>query len=416
MPKAKSPLFNRTYLKVIAWVVAIVIVLLTAGQNRSANFISIKKLADSPLYYVSQDKATYLQLRVLLRTGAAINGEQQLLQQLLLQQIQQHLAVLSTQPLFSQPGVTLAAEASADRITLFITLPENRGKEHSTIAEMTTTLLQQLSNYQPGNDLEKRWQRLEAEQYLNLKDPENRLLERFTSQISNPVSVHPLQRFADFYRSSTQPASLTLTLQGPHVQSLAESLAEPLSPLFSATAAPPLSASVALAPAVQRLQPQNNQTYILWGIALPGRQQESFATELLAVRTLQQLLQQQGLATSRLIWKSLDKQGYLAMILQGSQINAGTDLTQLLDSLQAQLSDELIDNTRTALQNSFDTQMEQTDNQLGLLDTIAFYQLPTDYLNSFNARLKQADNSQVRQKISNFLSSSGHYQIILPAF
>ncbi|WP_299202809.1 hypothetical protein [uncultured Amphritea sp.] len=416
MSEAKSPLFNRTYLKVIAWIVAIVIVLLTAGQNSSTDFISIKKLPEHPLYYVSQDKAPYLQLRFLLRTGAAINGDQQLLQKLLLQQVQQQLAGLSDQPLFSRLEAALTSEASADHITIALTLPASHSEEHAAIGEIAATLLQQLGRYQPDRDLEKRWELLEAEQYLNLKDPESRLLNHFTNQISGPVSIHPLQRFSDFYHNSTRPAAITLTLQGPDAEHLSESLAESLNPLLSAAPDSTLSATVALAPEPQRLPPQNNQTYILWGVALPGRQQENFATELLAVRTLQQLMQQQGLATSRLIWKSLDTQGYLAMILQGSQINAGTDLTQLLDSLQAQLSDELIDNTRTALQTSFDTQMEQTENQLGLLDTIAFYQLPTDYLNSFNASLKQADNQQVRQKISNLLSSSGRYQITLPAY
>ncbi|MBN0985975.1 peptidase M16 family protein [Amphritea pacifica] len=411
MPEAKSPLFNRTYLKVIVWIVAIAIVLLTAGQNRSRDFISIQKLAESPVYYVSQDKAPYLQLRFLLRTGAAINGDQQLLQQLLLQQLQQQLAGLATQPPFSQLGTKLASEASDDRITIVATLPADRSGEHAAIAEMTTTLLQQLSNYQPGDDLEKRWERLEAEQYLNLKDPESRLLNRFSNLLNGPLSVHPLQRFADFYRNSTSEGAVTLTLQGPAVVALAETLA----PLLQDSSITPSLTPPSLTSTPVQLEPVSNQTYKLWGIALPGRQQQDFLSELLAVRTLQQLLQQHQ-ATSRLIWKSLDKQGYLAMILQGPEIKADTDLTALLESLQAQLSDELIDNARTTLQTNFDTLMEQTDNQLGLLDTIAFYQLPTDYLNSFEDRLRQTSNSQVRQTISSFLNNPGRYQITLPAY
>ncbi|SEQ25634.1 hypothetical protein SAMN03080615_00928 [Amphritea atlantica] len=411
MPEAKSPLFNRTYLKVIVWIVAIAIVLLTAGQNRSRDFISIQKLAESPVYYVSQDKAPYLQLRFLLRTGAAINGDQQLLQQLLLQQLQQQLAGLATQPPFSQLGAKLASEASDDRITIAVTLPADRSGEHAAIAEMTTTLLQQLSNYQPGDDLEKRWERLEAEQYLNLKDPESRLLNRFRNLLNGPLSVHPLQRFADFYRSSTSAGAMTLTLQGPDVAALAETLA----PLLKESNITPSLTPTPLTPTPVQLEPVSNQTYKLWGIALPGRQQQDFLSELLAVRTLQQLLQQHQ-ATSRLIWKSLDKQGYLAMILQGPGIKADTDLTALLESLQAQLSDELIDKARTTLQTNFDTLMEQTDSQLGMLDTIAFYQLPTDYLNSFDTRLRQTSNSQVRQTISSFLNNPGRYQITLPAY
>jgi len=416
MSEARSPLFNRTYLKAIAWIVAIVIVLLTAGENRSTDFISIKKLPDTSLYYVNQDKAAYLQLRFLLRTGAAINGDQQLLQKLLLQQIQQQLTGLPERPLFRRLDTTLTTEAAADHITIALTLPASHSEEHAAIGEIAATLLQQLSHYQRDSDLEKHWELLEAEQYLNLKDPESRLLNHFTNQISGPVSIHPLQRFADLYHNSTRPAAITLTIQGPDAEHLAEALTEPLKTLLSAAPRNTLSASVALPPGPQRLQPQNNQTYILWGVALPGRQQEHFATELLAVRTLQQLLQQQDLAASRLIWKSLDKQGYLAMILQGSQITPATDLTQQLNELQAQLSDELIDNTRTALQTRFDTQMAQTDNQLALLDSVAFYQLPTDYISSFDTSLNQVENDQVREMISRFFNGSQSYQITLPAY
>lgn len=412
MPEAKSPLFNRTYLKIVVWIVAIAIVLLTAGQNKGPDFIHINKLPEVPLYYVSQEKAPFLQLHFLLRTGAAINSDQQLLQQLLLQQIEQQLTESTTQQRFSELKVKLKTEATADRITLLMTLPATQSEARDSIREIAETLLQQLNIYQPDPSLEQRWAHLEAQQYLNLKDPENHLLNRFSNQISGPVSVHPLQRFADFYRSSTAPGAITLTLQGPDAGLLAETLA----PLLRGNPTPSIIPSVALAPAPLRLKPVGNQAYQLWGIALPGRQQENFAAELLAVRTLRQLLLQQDQVTARLVWKSLDKQGYLAMILHGPQIHANTDLSQIMEKLQVQLSDELIDNTRVALQKSFQAQMEQTGNQLKMLDTVAFYQQPTDYLERFEKSLSQADNAIIRQRINGFLSDPGHYQLILPAY
>lgn len=412
MSEAKSPLFNRTYLKIIIWIVAIAIVLLTAGQNKDPDFIRIKKRPDAPLYYVSQDKSPYLQLHFLLRTGVAINSDQQLLQTLLQQQIEQQLAGLAMQPLFTELEARIRTEASADRITLVVTLPAKQSGAHDLIRKMTEALLQQLNIYQPDSALEQRWAHLEAEQYLKLKEPESLLLSRFGNQISSPASVHPLQRFADFYRSSTAVSAMTLTLQGPD----AEPLAETLAPLLSKSSNAPIILPVAIAPTRIRLEPVGNQTYQLWGIALPGRQQEDFVSELLAVRALQQLLQQPDLATSRLIWKSLDKQGYLAMILHGPQIRTDTDLSKIMEQLQAQLDDELLDNTRAALQKSFHTQMEQTENQLSMLDTVAFYELPADYLQYFEKSLVQTGNDKIRQKISSFLSNARHYQLILPAY
>jgi len=178
MSEAKSPLFNRTYLKIIIWIVAIAIVLLTAGQNKDPDFIRIKKRPDAPLYYVSQEKSPYLQLHFLLRTGVAINSDQQLLQTLLQQQIEQQLAGLAMQPLFTELEARIRTEASADRITLVVTLPAKQSGAHDLIRKMTEALLQQLNIYQPDSALEQRWAHLEAEQYLKLKEPESLLLSR----------------------------------------------------------------------------------------------------------------------------------------------------------------------------------------------------------------------------------------------
>ncbi|WP_417228219.1 hypothetical protein [Amphritea sp.] len=410
MSDAKSPLFNRTYLKIIVWIVAVAIVLLTAGQNSSSDFIRINKHPDLPLYYVDHDDTT-VQLSLLFRTGAAINSEQQLLQQLLLQQAEQQLAELTKQPPFNTLNAALSAGISADKLQISITLPAKQAKADA-IKTMAEQLLQRLRAYHPGTDLEQRWTHLEAAQYLNLKDPENRLLSTFGNLISSPASIHPLQRFAEFFHHSVRPDAVTLTLKGPDTASLAERL----SSLLRAPSSDNHSINQPLSLSRQRLSPQDNQTYRLLGLALPGRQQPQFATELLAVSTLQQLLQQQSQMNARLVWKSLDKQGFVAMILQGSKINANDDLGPLMQTLLAKLDDRLINDTRDMLQNNYQIQMEAIEPQLSLLNTIAFYQLPLDYLNNFEEKLNQVDNAEVKKQITLFLTSPGRYQLTLPAY
>lgn len=409
MSDVKPPLFNRTYLKIIIWIVAIAIVFLTAGQNSNSDFIRIHKHPDLPLYYVDNDDST-LQLSFLFRTGVAINSEQQLLQQLLLQQAEQQLAELTNQQPFSTMNAALSAGISADKLQISITLPAKQAKA-DTLKTMAEQLLERLRAYHPDTDLEQRWAHLEAAQYLNLKDPENRLLSTFGDLINSPVSVHPLQRFADFFHHSVRPEAVTLTLKGPDTEPLAEQLSSLLIASSDNT-----RINQPLSPRHQRLSPQGNQTYRLSGIALPGRQQPQFATELLAIRTLQQLLQQQSQLTARLVWKSLDKQGFVAMILQGSKINANENLDPLMQTLLAQLDDPLINDTRDMLHNNYQTQIEAIESQLSLLDTIAFYQLPLDYLNDFEEKLNQVDNAEVKKLITLFLTSPDRYQLTLPAY
>lgn len=411
MPDVKPPLFNRTYLKIIIWVVAIAIVLLTAGNNSNSEFIRINKHAGLPLYYVDQDKASQLQISVLFHTGAAINSEQQLLQQLLLQQIEQQLPDLTAQSTFRSLQATLNAGISSDKLKLLLILPAQHVDKTTEIKALVDTLLQQLRAYRLGSDLAQRWARLEATQYLNLKDPETRLLNTFGDLINNPASIHPVQRFANFYQRSLRPGAVTITLQGPNAERIAQQLSSLLTPLTDDN-----SNHTTIGSTRQQLASQGNQTYRLSGIKLSGRQQPHFATELLAVRTLQQLLEKPSAVTTRLIWKSLDKQGFLAMILQGKPINNEIGLSAWQLRLQAKLDDELINSTRERLQKNFHTQMEQIDAQLNLLDTIAFYQLPLDYLNRFETELSDVDNSAVREKVSHYLTGPERYQLLLPAY
>ncbi|MDO6564725.1 hypothetical protein Q4488_15180 [Amphritea sp. 1_MG-2023] len=417
MLEAKPPLFNRTYLKIIIGVVAVAIALLTAGQRSGPEFINIKKQPEVPLYYANVDQLETLELSFLLRTDVALNGEQQLLQQLLLQQVEQQLAGLTAQPTFAFLQATLSTAIAPDQLKIVITLSADHAAQTDAIHDLTKQLLQRLSTYQPDIGLEQRWARLEAAQYLNLKDPENRLLNHFGELISHRHSVSALQRFADIYHNSTHLSGITLTLKGPDSEALAQRLSALLSsPIVSNNRRHGSLDMAPTDPTSVRLPPQGNQTYRLTGLVLPGRQQPQFATELLTVQTLRQLIQRQSQLTARLIWKSLDKQGYLAMMLHGSSIDANSDLTPLMTTLLTQLDDALIDDTRHRLQNTYREQMESLTAQLNMLDTIAFYRLPTDYLSRFETTLDAVNNADVRDNMRHFLTSNERYQITLPAY
>lgn len=412
MAESKPSLFNRTYLKIVAWIIAIAIVLLTAGQNRSPDYLKIERYETTALYSIEQDDAAYLQIGLLFRTGPAINSDQQLLQTLLLQTVQQQLDSIAEQALFTRLKVRLGAQATPDRIKVSIAIPKKYSAQQEDIKKVTESLIQQLQDYFPRGDIEQRLNRLEAEQYLSQKDPENQLLNHFFNQLVAPASVHPLQRFAGLYRSNINPATLTLTLQGPDL----EALPQILSSLLPGYQTRSTIAATTIAPGFRRLKPKDNQSYLLTGQGLPGRQQSNFALELLAVKTLQQLLTQPGLPESRLTWKSLDKQGYLAMILHGPKVSADLRVKALMQSILDRLDDQVISTTRNELLDDYNKQMEQTDNQLSQLDTIAFYQLPVDDLARFEKQLTQAENQQVKDFITHYLTGSEQYQLLLPAY
>lgn len=413
MSDSYPPLFNRTYLKAVFWIVAIVIVLLSAGGNDSNDYINIQKADSRPVYSVTLNDSPSLQLKLIFRLGAAISTDQQLMHKLLLQLIEQQLDSAEASRLMQPMQIRNNVQLQDDRLTLQLTIPASFLDDHQRLAELPQQFTQQLRDINLNGTLEQRWNRLEAESYLQQKDPEQHLLSVFGELISRGPGVHPLQRFADFYRSRIEISQLTVALHGPQAGLIAQAIGKQLPDYQSNIAL----TSVAIPPIQERLTASGNTPYSLAGMAVPGRQQDGFLKELLAVRTLQVLLDNQQDLKYRLQWKSLDNSGYLAMMLHGSRLPQNpAQLKQQLAPLLLQLDDDLIDQTRSALQDRFQQQMEQQEAQLALLNSIAFYRLPLDYMANFQSNLSQIDNQAIRQKLGEYLDTERLHFIYLPAF
>jgi len=410
MSESYKPLFNRTYLKAILWIVAIVIVLLSAKGNNSTDYISIQKNNSGPVYFVDLDDAANLQLQLIFPLGAAITQDQQLLHQLTLDIAEQQLALFETEPKFQPLKLRSNILHHEDRLTIKLTIPKTELDNHQLIADLPQAVIHQLHNANTGIDLEARWNRLEAAQYLQRKDPEKQLLKAFGDQISSS-GIHLLQRFNDYFRNSFNIAALSVTLDGPQSPLIAQAIANRLPGYQNSISLPePIVAATTL-----RLSPVGNTPYSLAGRALPGRQQTNFAQELLTIQTIQSLLQQSGLQF-RLVWKSLDKRGYLAMMLHGQ--NTPADLQQLQQQLQpmtTKLDTALIEATRSKIIERFRQQMAQQDSQLSLLNSVAFYQLPLDYMAQFEATLNQVDSQSVAKLVTDYLDTDQLHFIYLPA-
>ncbi|WP_432471567.1 hypothetical protein [Amphritea sp. HPY] len=413
MSDSYAPLFNRTYLKAVFWIVAIVIVLLSAGGNDHNDYVSIQKADSRPVYSVTLNDSPSLQLQLIFRLGAAISTDQQLMHKLLLQLIEQQLDSAEASRLMQPMQIRNNIQLQDDRLTLQLTIPAGFLDDHQRLAELPQQLIRQLRDINLNGTLEQRWNRLEAESYLQQKDPEQHLLSVFGELISHGPGVHPLQRFADFYRSRIEISQLTVALHGPQAGLIAQAIGKQLPDYQSNIAL----TNVAIPPIQERLTASGNTPYSLAGMAVPGRQQDGFLKELLAVRTLQTMLDNQQDLKYRLQWKSLDNSGYLAMMLHGPRLPQNpAQLKQQLAPLLLQLDDDLIDQTRSTLQDRFQQQMEQQEAQLALLNSIAFYRLPLDYMANFQNNLSQIDNQAIRQRLGEYLDTERLHFIYLPAF
>lgn len=410
MSENKQPLFNRTYLKAIVWIIAIAVVLLNASSS-GPDFITIKRSERAPVYAVNVDDRAYLQIDLMFRLEAAINQEQVLLHELLLEQVNQRLTGFTAGPEAEQLQLRLNSQLHDDRLALQLAIPDRFADQPQAIAGLISSLLRQLQSG-PDRDPESAWRTLEARQYIQQKSQEQQLLKAFTAVIQPLQSVHPLQRFDDLYRSRLSASGLTITLQGSETSQLMAAISQQLPDYSSADPVLPSHTE----PQYLELAPQSNEPYWLAGSTTASRQSSNFTTQLLAVKTLEQLLRQHASNGYRLTWKALDKRGYLAIILHGDQLRSDNALAAEFDRLRNGISDELIDQTREQVQKQFEKQMEQQEGQLNQLANIAFYNLPLDYLEQFDQRLAQTGNAEVQSELRRLLNLNQLHQIYQPAY
>lgn len=414
MADTYQPMFNRTYLKIMLWVVAIAIVILSASGQDNNDYISVQQQENKPLYYVNLADNNNLELQLIFALQAALSDQQKLLHSLLSQRLQQHLETPAVNdlmaPLQAWPSVTL----QDDRVTLHLSIPAQQNIEADALNRLVRGVLQSINNTDLKSGIDDQWARLKAEQYLQNQDAENHLFSRFSDTLSNDSSVHPLQRFSAWFRNRLSSPYLSMVIYGPDAEFAAQTLAPVLEDLSdfkpSRLDSTPLYQQETL-PAI------GNQAYSLAGRALPGRQSDSFIAQLLAARSLQQVLPSlQPRTSARLLWKSLDQTGYFALFLYGDQPPRNQQrLGRLNDQLISAVDDDLIEATRSSLKESFLQRMSNQQAQLALLNTLVFYRLPVDYMPDFAAQLEATDNAAVSEQIASMLNPSELQFFYLPA-
>lgn len=414
MADTYQPMFNRTYLKVLLWVIAIAIVLLSASGRDTNDYLDIQRIENKPVYFTDLNDAADLSVQMIFALGPALNDQQKLLHKLLAKRIQHTLSSQEVAEQLAPLQANIQLSLQDDRFTLLLSIPANRAINTDQLTHLQQHLIKTLSRSDLNTGTEAEWARLKAEQYLENQASENHLLSVLTATLTDDSSVHPLQRFSAWANNTLSTDNLYMAIHGPDAATAAQALAAAL-PARQQFAAPRLASQGLIQR--QTLPATGNEAYTLIGQKLPGRQSENFTAQLIAVKSLQRALPAiQPEVSSRLIWKSLDRQGYFALLLYGQRPPADTDqLAPINKRLLAATSDDLIDATRTMIKDNFLQQMSEQPAQLALLNTLAFYQLPLDYISGFATHLSDTGNDQVREQLNNMLNTNEQQFIYLPA-
>ena len=165
MDQPNQSLFNRTYLKVLSWIVAIVIVVLTAS-NQGTTSSSVTVLAENWVYLTFEEEMDQ-QLTLTYPVTPAYTEKQ----------TQQRLALQATLTQAAAKQSNLSLEWYDDRVTL--TLPySNEQRPQRNVDNLLTDLTSSTSQHYPAA-----LQRAKAERYLALNDIEEVALSNLKAQL-----------------------------------------------------------------------------------------------------------------------------------------------------------------------------------------------------------------------------------------
>ena len=372
--KPRKPLFSRRQLNLIIIVCVAAIALLSLDPNPWPELQRQQLHNVSVTYTNSPDQQSRLQLSFALpNPGIDAEPAAKLLAELLHLRFQSHDGLSSWQ-LSLQP----------DRLTLIqpsIAPSAQQDRQLQQLVELLTR------PFEPAI-IDEAIRRAQARRHLNRNQPN--LREQADTLLRNPQHQSPADPTAmnQLQQQLFSRAQLRIALLGQEpVQQLAalNALIEPLPPGQPwPSVSEPFDAN---APALQRTANIALQS-------LPGRQQPEFGQALLLSRILAELspvtiTQISGAEHS---WRLWDLQ-------LETNATARSRLDATLSAIQqriAQQKDWELRHHADQLREQLQHRTEASDTLMPLLDTIAFYQLPLDYLPSFEAKIAAFDGAQLR--------------------
>ena len=392
MTSEYSPLFNRKYITGLMWFSLIAILILSSMGPGDVEYQSVDKNDDQTIYWMELDDQP-IQLSLLLPTTPALNATQQQLQQLKGQILQDRLRNLAS------PKYSYTVTPRSDRIE--ISLHWAAGQELPNLATIWDTLKAPIEASRWENTLKT----IKARHYLDAQSDEQQLINRFYQQLQPSNNAPVLSLLDHSYRALF--SSPRFAISGDDVEDHIEILEEQLPQI----------------PAIEEVMPEkighsplirektNNDTFrILLGGYIGHRGSDEFVAQRLTAQTIQDLLTEykdQHQLSFRLLWAALRSTGYQAIIIDGKQ-NPGPILPQL----QQLVSEELVERSQNRLAATWQERMRDNQNQVQALNLIAFYQLPTDTLETYIDQILDQDSDDIIEMAQQALNTSQPFSII----
>jgi hypothetical protein len=389
MDKPRQPIFNRTYLKITPWIVAIVIVLLTANSQKNTSYLP-EALHDNWIFLSVDEATTKQQLKLLYPVPPAYNE----------QQTQQRIALQTALSDALRAQDTLTTEWNEDKLILSIMLDQIETKTFNL-----NTLLSQLAAT-ANNNYPAALQRATAERYLALNDIETLALSTMKTQLlalQPPAFATPTDISSLFYARPT-----ALIILKKKNDSLTTLISEQLKDRYSSTteshiaALTPESLNTASLAANKLINLQHRSNTHLYLIGQPISVSANNLTRILAFRYINQALKpliEKNNATYHLMLKPFLPVGYAALV-----ITRNSPLQEKLpNNLEAYLLEHFdtqrLEQIKIDLSSQYEFQLADPEQRPSLLARQLFYKDKFQSVDEFHGTLAGIPATQIQTQI-----------------
>lgn len=384
MDQPHQPLFNRTYLKILPWVVAILIVLLTANSQKTATSSAIA-LAENWVYLTIEEEMEQ-QLRLTYPVTPAYTEKQ----------LQQRTALASayTQATTSQSQVSL--QWKDDRVIFSFLLPEDISKLKTfDLDSLLKNLTRSANQHFPAA-----LTRATAERYLALSDIEEQALSNLKAHL--PMSTSD-------YIQPTTPSSLLaqrptvlLTLKENN-DDATDTLLKQLKTRYSQPKVRQTTVATTNK-TTTHIDAQHRSPYHLYLIGQAINTDINSIGRTLTFHYINQAIRpviEQSGSTYRLLLKPAFPIGYSAL-----SITRKTPFNKMLNrNLQTYLLENFdskqLEHIKTSLIQQYGKQLSTAQGRVEQLTTTLFYQEKLQSEDEFRDTINNISNTQVQTNIKN---------------
>lgn len=382
MDQSQPPLFNRTYLKILPWIVAITIVLLTANSQNSTS--DLYETIEADWLYLSIDKeSTHNQIKLAYPISLAITEPQ----------TQQRIALQSALKLAINARQGITAQWHDDKLVLTLPLPVNNVNEASvSLSTQLDELTALISSHYP-----QALQRASAERYLALNSIDELALSNFKAQL--PTSS-VLSESTDIYNLFSQSPTVLLVLKKNN-SSLVKIISEQLKTRYPVSAKQNAFTSPQTAASKINVRHRGPSHLYLIGQAItPDTNNISRTLAFHYINKALQPLMDKNQSSYRLILKPAFPVGYAALsIRRNSAFNETAIINNLQTYLQERFNDEQLEQIKTDLANQYDEQLASAERRADILSIKLFSGEKFQSTDEFRDTLAEIQIAQIQTHI-----------------